>query len=333
MYNFDYFPQIKENNWLSDKTLSKILSQLPKKVLIVHSKWAVREGHLSRFQLLAKKSQIIPYLLDGEPTYQQILNGFSLVEDVSLIIGLGSGNVMDFCKVLSSAFIDQKEFDKSIYGLATKAKQLQKKRKLWLFPSHYSSSSWISNSLVFQLNDYKVSCFGGSSVADKVFIDPNVLATIAKEDWLEKSFDCFAHFFEIFESIKDKDSFYRDVLVAWFNKFTESVTCKDYKSLFYLASFLFSGFIDLEKVEWPIHIRAHAYGPFLKLSHTKSLLIQYKQFQNSSLEVDKLYGGLFESYSETLAQLAPITIQKLDELAILKNPRSASYLHKVAKST
>ncbi|MCO4783313.1 MAG: iron-containing alcohol dehydrogenase [Candidatus Cloacimonetes bacterium] len=325
MYNLDFFPHIKEIDWLNDKTLAKILSQLPKKVLLVHSNWALREGHVDRFLKNSKKSEIISYLLEGEPEYSKIVESFSWIDDYSLIIGIGSGNVMDFCKILSAAFKNHEDFNQSIYGVATKVKQVQKHKKLWLFPSHYSSSSWISKSLVFQRDDYKVSCFGAGLIADKVLIDPMVLESISQEDWLEKSFDCFAHFYEVYQSLKNKDPFYQSTLLGWYQKFYESVDQKDYKNLFFLASFLFSGFIEMDKVEWPIHIKSHAYGPRLKLSHTQSLLIQDKSFEDSSINFRELYGELFRKYSNISERLDQKSIQKLDELALQMNPRSMSY--------
>ncbi|PCJ21387.1 MAG: hypothetical protein COB02_02020 [Candidatus Cloacimonadota bacterium] len=323
MYDFSFFSNIYINSWLKDNHLKKILSQLPKKTLLVHSNWALRENHLARFIELSKNKQIDFLKINQEPSYELITKQFKKIKDYQLIIGVGSGNVMDFCKVLSMSCSDSNKFDSYIYGLSTKVKKASKKKKLWLFPSHYSSSSWVSKSAVFQKNSYKVSCFGDSLIPDKTFIDPNVLNTINDDLYLEMSFDCFAHFYEIYQSISGTNPFFQKILDAWFEQFKTAVNNKDNKALFYLSTFLFSGLIDLSKVEWPIHILSHALGPHLGLSHTKSLLVLMPYFFKSQDSIfQKVYSELFDKYSMDINKS---TVKELIKLTLKMNPKASSY--------
>lgn len=261
-YSLSDHPRITKLSWLDNQKKKLLVNQVGQNVLIIYSPFMARLGWLNDWLEVFTQKQIKPemYLLAGEPTWEDLQNCQTKIKSNTRILGFGGGSVMDLSKVAATSIVEcatKMDF--------IKPKKLTTKNRLWLFPTHYSSSSYVSSSATLIKAQQKISGVGLS--VEKIFVDPQVLETIPHRSWIDGIVDTTSHFIEIFCSTSSSEALRFMALQGWWRDFIRALETRDFESLFSLAAYLYDGLFRLSSVSWPIHHLAHDLGPKLKMGH------------------------------------------------------------------
>jgi len=265
--------------WLKDSVKNSIASQAGKELLVIHSPCVSKLGWMNKWVKIfqERRIQFNFYQLDKEPHWDHLVECRSMVSSKTRIWGIGGGSVIDLAKLAS---VEVHECEQKMEFL--RPKKLIQTNKVWLFPTHYSSSAYISSSATLIRDRQKIS--GVGLTVEKVFVDPNVLKSIPSEAWIYGSIDTVSHFVEILCSVKLSSSLRIMALTGWWDDYLKALENRDYESLFYLAGFLYDGLFELHSVNWPIHHLAHEFGPKLELGHGETLALILPLFLKARLQ-------------------------------------------------
>ena len=270
---------MKRLEWLKDSVKTSITSQAGRELLVIYSPCILKLGWLEGWTKIfqERKIKFNCYELNREPEWNDLVECRSKVSSKTRIWGIGGGSVMDLAKLAS---VDVCECNHKMNFL--RPKKLVQKNKVWLFPTHYSSSAYVSSSATLIRDRKKIS--GVGLTVEKVFIDPKVLKSIPSEAWVYGSIDTVSHFVEILCSVKSSSSLRIMALTGWWDDYLKALGNRDYESLFYLAGFLYDGLFELHSVNWPIHHLAHELGPKLELGHGETLALILPLFLKARLQ-------------------------------------------------
>lgn len=276
--------KITKFNWLDRNKRQSITSQIGQKLLIIYSPCVSRLGWLQGWLdvLSARKIKPTLYSLTNEPTWDDLVRCTELLVPNSRIWGIGGGSVMDLAKLST---VPLRECSKKMDFL--RPKKLNQQHRLWLFPTHYSSSAYVSSSATVIRGNCKISGLGLK--AEKIFIDPQVLNSIPQEPWINGAIDTVSHFVEILCSTSPLNALRFMALEGWWKDFMNALNSKDFESLFSLSIYLYGDLFPLHSVSWPIHHLAHDLGPKLGFNHGRILKLLLPLFlearlQNSNLQ-------------------------------------------------
>ena len=278
-YLINNHANIIKRKWLEQSVKRALTNQVGRELLIIHSPCILNLGWLKEWMDVLHKSNInvCTYMLSGEPHWQDLIECRSKVGPRTRIWGIGGGSVMDLAKLASTEI---SECDHKMDFI--QPKKLIQKQRVWLFPTHYSSSAYVSSSATLIRHEQKISGLGLK--AEKVFIDPNVLKSIPKEAWVYGSIDTVSHFVEILCSTNPSNSLRMMSLNGWWHDYMNALEHHDYESLFYLAAFLYSGLFELHSINWPMHHLAHELGPKLELGHGATLALILPLFLKARIQ-------------------------------------------------
>lgn len=297
--------KITKFNWLDIDKKRSITTQIGQKLLIIHSPCAVRLGWLQEWLDALSVRNIKPtlYSLANEPTWNDLVKCSQLLVPNCRIWGIGGGSVMDLAKLST---VPLEECSKRMDFL--RPKKLNQKHRLWLFPTHYSSSAYVSSSATVIRENCKISGLGLE--AEKIFIDPKVLSSITQEPWINGAIDTVSHFVEILCSTSPSTALRFMALEGWWKDFVKALKNKDFESLFSLSIYLYGGLFPLHSVAWPIHHLAHDIGPKLGFNHGKMLnlllpLFLEARLQNSNLQC---YHPLLQKVNDWLGIISNLKI-------------------------
>ena len=308
-------PVLIKRKWLDQSVKISLTSQLGRELLLIHSPSVKNMGWLQDWLdiLQTRTVNVITFMLNGEPHWHDLVECRAKLGSKTRIWGIGGGSVMDLAKLVSA---EVSECDHKMQFIHPK--KLIQKQKVWLFPTHYSSSAYISSSATLIRHQRKISGLGLRS--EKVFIDPNVLKSIPIEAWLYGSIDTISHFVEILCSTKPSNSLRIMALHGWWRDYLSALDNNDYEGLFYLAAFLYSGLFELHAITWPIHHLAHELGPKLELGHGTTLALLLPLFLKSRIQNPsyKSVNELLKSVNNWI-KLQPIPSLNEEQLIIFNN--------------
>ena len=301
--------------WLKDSVKTSITSQAGRDLLLIYSPCISKLGWLESWTKIfqERKIKFNLYQLDKEPHWDNLVECRSLVSSKTRIWGIGGGSVLDLAK-LASVEVDECEQKMDFL----RPKKLIQTNKVWLFPTHYSSSAYVSSSATLVLDRQKISGVGLTS--EKVIVDPDVLISIPNQAWTYGSVDTITHFVEILCSIKPSNSLKLMALMGWWEDYLVALRNRDHDSLFYLAAFLYSDLFILHSVNWPIHHIAHEFGPKIGLGHGEVLALLLPLFLKA-----RLANPAYENYNKILQavdkwiELQSFNSMDQKQLSIFKN--------------
>ncbi|MEE2924163.1 MAG: iron-containing alcohol dehydrogenase [bacterium] len=307
--------KMTKRKWLEYSVKKSLINQAGRELLIVYSPCVLNLGWLDEWMTIFQERSIKAdsYKLDGEPSWNDLIECRSKISSKTRIWGLGGGSVMDLAKLVS---VEVCECDRKMNFL--RPKKLVQRHKVWLFPTHYSSSSYVSSSATLIRDRHKIS--GVGLTVEKVFIDPNVLKSVPEKAWIYGSIDTVAHFVEILCSVKSSDSLRIMALTGWWDDYLKALENYDYESLFYLAGFLYGELFELYAVSWPMHHIAHELGPKLELNHGETLALILPLFLRARLK-NQIYENLYQllhSVSNWI-NMQPISLLSNEQLVIFDN--------------
>jgi alcohol dehydrogenase class IV len=323
MYKIDQFPNIKTSKWtINDAELEKIISQLPHSFVILHGHWF--ESHqLKRFKAAALKrnKSFSCCKINPEPELDEVVDIRNHCEGFKSVLAIGSGSVIDAAKLVCIQKESDSPLKSYLFGLNPKPKKPKRNKSLIAFPINWSSSSHISDSCVVTYEKYKHTCFGISLLPDLTYVDSLACMTMPAKLYTLSTIDALSHVIEIANGISD-ENLYKLSLEGWIKDFIQAVEKKNHTILYFLSTFLYSGFFNKKNAGWPMHCLSHSLGPKLSLSHAETLVYLFPFFKYWYLEQKPWLSEAIDYVDKQIASLEPLP--SIDDSVILDSIRETS---------
>ncbi|MCX4257590.1 MAG: iron-containing alcohol dehydrogenase [Oscillospiraceae bacterium] len=217
----------------------------------------------------------------SNPTYAKVQEGAELAKNnnISLIIAVGGGSVIDCCKIVSA----QAKLDEDIWEMETVKKD---------FPTEFipmiavvtasGTGSEMNAGAVITNEDKKIKCGLFGAQADVAFLDPNYTMSVPFGQVISGAFDTLSHAMETYFGKPDGNNLSDDLSEAVMRSVIKNIRIllkdhDDYEArseLMWASSMAENGILKIGKItDFQAHQIEHQLGAYTDCNHGQGLAV------------------------------------------------------------
>lgn len=217
----------------------------------------------------------------SNPTYAKVQEGAELAKNnnISLIIAVGGGSVIDCCKIVSA----QAKLDEDIWEMETVKKD---------FPTEFipmiavvtasGTGSEMNAGAVITNEDKKIKCGLFGAQADVAFLDPNYTMSVPFGQVISGAFDTLSHAMETYFGKPDGNNLSDDLSEAVMRSVIKNmrILLKDHNNyearseLMWASSMAENGILKIGKItDFQAHQIEHQLGAYTDCNHGQGLAV------------------------------------------------------------
>lgn len=217
----------------------------------------------------------------SNPTYAKVQEGAELAKNnnISLIISVGGGSVIDCCKIVSA----QAKLDEDIWEMETVKKD---------FPTEFipmiavvtasGTGSEMNAGAVITNEDKKIKCGLFGAQADVAFLDPNYTMSVPFGQVISGAFDTLSHAMETYFGKPDGNNLSDDLSEAVMRSVIKNIRIllkdhDDYEArseLMWASSMAENGILKIGKItDFQAHQIEHQLGAYTDCNHGQGLAV------------------------------------------------------------
>lgn len=217
----------------------------------------------------------------SNPTYTKVQEGAELAKNnnISLIIAVGGGSVIDCCKIVSA----QAKLDEDIWEMETVKKD---------FPTEFipmiavvtasGTGSEMNAGAVITNEDKKIKCGLFGAQADVAFLDPNYTMSVPFGQVISGAFDTLSHAMETYFGKPDSNNLSDDLSEAVMRSVIKNmrILLKDHNNyearseLMWASSMAENGILKIGKItDFQAHQIEHQLGAYTDCNHGQGLAV------------------------------------------------------------
>lgn len=217
----------------------------------------------------------------SNPTYAKVQEGAEIAKNnnISLIIAVGGGSVIDCCKIVSA----QAKLDEDIWEMETVKKD---------FPTEFipmiavvtasGTGSEMNAGAVITNEDKKIKCGLFGAQADFAFLDPNYTMSVSFKQVISGAFDTLSHAMETYFGKPDGNNLSDDLSEAVMRSVIKNmrILLKDHNNyearseLMWASSMAENGILKIGKItDFQAHQIEHQLGAYTDCNHGQGLAV------------------------------------------------------------